>query len=122
MRYDPTVDPDPAQWLAAPEAERLVAVRQHHELAGHPPEGAQAHAAIHTVVETQLAEEYAVTQATLRRLVHDGLDRHDAIHAIGSVVADEILDMLKLKRAYEPEAYARKLAALTAAAWRRGLQ
>jgi hypothetical protein len=40
-------------------------------------------------VETQLAEGHAEATAALDRLLQEGLDRHEALHAIGSVLAEE---------------------------------
>ncbi|HEU4369559.1 MAG TPA: hypothetical protein VFV05_15160 [Methylomirabilota bacterium] len=56
----------------------------------------------------------------MNRLIAEGLRRHDALHAIGSVVAAEMYDIVKSKRTHDPEAYSRKLQHLTAAAWRTG--
>ena len=55
----------------------------------------QLHAAIHTVVENQaaLGDDTPVEQA-LRRLMGEGLDRHEAIHAVGSVLAEHIWEAL----------------------------
>jgi hypothetical protein len=54
------------------------------------------HAAIHVVVENQVAvgDELPVRRA-LERLQGEGLDRHEAIHAIGSVLAGHIHDLMK---------------------------
>jgi hypothetical protein len=71
-------------------------------------------------VENQLAEGHAAATATLSRLMSEGLDRHDAIHAIGAIAMAEMFDMLKVQVAHDPEQYARKLQALTAARWRAG--
>jgi len=50
-------------------------------------ESARAHAATHGIVENQAAMGHAtVVPTTLDRLMRDGLDRHDAVHAIGSVL------------------------------------
>ena len=52
----------------------------------------------------------------------EGLSRHDAVHAIGSLVAEQIYDLLKLKDS--PEAlrarYYAALERLNAAQWRDG--
>jgi hypothetical protein len=50
----------------------------------------------------------------------EGLSRHDAIHAIGSIVTEEIYDLLKLRETPDV-AHAQYYAAierLTAASWR----
>ena len=120
MRYDAESAPDPVEWLATTEEGRLAAVRRHHQNAQHDPGSPQLHAAIHVAVETQLAERHPSATDAMSRLVATGLRRHEALHAIGSVVAVEMFDIVKSKRTHDPEAYARKLQDLTAAAWRKG--
>ncbi|HEV8534007.1 MAG TPA: DUF1841 family protein, partial [Methylomirabilota bacterium] len=116
----PEVAPDPVEWLATTEANRLAAVRRFHQSAKHDTGSPQLHAAIHVVVETQLAERHPAATDAMNRLMADGLRRHEALHAIGSVVAAEIFDIVKSKRIHNPEAYSRELQHLTAAAWRTG--
>ena len=58
--------------------------------------------------------------ATFKRLMDEGLDRHEAIHAVGSVLMGIVFDVI---RKVDDEAninakYGRELAALTAASWR----
>ena len=118
MRYDPEVAPDPTMWLALPESERLEAVRRHHKKARLRAGSPAVHATIHVAVETQLAEGHPAAAAALQRLLADGLDRHEAIHAIGSVLADEMFGVLKEHRSHDAAAYERSLNELTAATWR----
>lgn len=118
MRYDPEVTPDRVEWLATTEADRLAAVRRHHKSVTRGTESPALHAAIHVVVETQLAERHPAATAAMDRLIADGLSRHDALHAIGSLVAEDIFDILKSRRPHDPKTYARKLYQLTAASWR----
>lgn len=120
MRYDPEVAPDPARWLATPEADRLDAVRRHHKKAKCRSGSPELHAVIHITVETQLAERHVAATAAMDRLIAEGLERHEALHAIGSIVAAEMFDVVKSKRTHDPEAYSRKLGKLTAASWRAG--
>lgn len=120
MRYDPDVAPDPAQWLATPEADRLDAVRRHHKRAKCSAGSPELHAAIHIAVETQLAEGHVAATAAMDRLIAEGLERHEALHAIGSIVAAEMFDVVKARRTHDADAYARKLGTLTAASWRAG--
>jgi hypothetical protein len=59
--------------------------------------------------------------ATLAQLMHEGLDRHDAIHAIGSILIGIIYDVLAEKSDAGMDInarYGRELAELTAASWR----
>ena len=118
MRYDPSLAPDPAAWLAASEDDRLDAVRRHHKRAKIRIPGAETHAAIHAAVETQLAEGHPDATTAMRRLMGEGLDRHEALHAIGSVLAEELFGVIRSGREYDPGRYSRELADLTAASWR----
>lgn len=122
-RYDPEVAPDSTEWLALDETERLVLVEDYHRDARIPlPRRArQLHATIHTIVENQLAlEDQKIVRATLQRLMEAGLTRHDAIHAIGSVVTEHIYDLLHME-SLPPEGHAPYYAALqqlTVEKWR----
>ncbi len=121
MDYDAERAPDPVAWAAAPEADRLAAVEAHHRtLAGPHPAVRQprVHAAIHLVVEDQLASgKPPEARRAMDRLVRAGLPRHEAIHAIASVVAATAQGALSGRR-FDPGAYARALDALTGEAWR----
>ena len=120
--YDPLEAPEPEEWLALDEAERLRLAERYHRRAHIRVPSIKAHAAMHVVVENQIAlgDEIPV-RATLDRLMGEGLDRHEAIHAIGLVLAEYIYD---LARAREPEthrieSYYAALERLTADYWRR---
>jgi hypothetical protein len=117
MQYDPLVAPDPGAWLAEPEAARLAAVLDHHQSTGARVGNLNLHAAIHTAVETQLAERYAGSVTTLARLQGEGLDRHEAIHAIGTVVAKHVFRALQ-GDAFDDKAYGSALDTLDAETWR----
>jgi hypothetical protein len=70
-------------------------------------------------VENQvlLGDETPVA-STLERLMSEGLSRHDAIHAIGTVLAPVILDILKNEIRSEPNlVYYERLRELTAEGW-----
>jgi Domain of unknown function (DUF1841) len=120
MRYDPQSAPDAVRWLATAEADRLEAVRRHHKKAGDRAGSPEIHAAVHVAVETQLAEGHPAARAAMDRLIAEGLERHEALHAIGSIVATEMFDVVKSRRTHDPEAYSRKLSKLTAASWLAG--
>lgn len=97
-RYDPEVPPNPAEWLALDEGKRIALVEAYHRDARIPlPRSARSvHAAIHTVVENQLAmDDQEIVRETLQRLLEEGLTRHDALHAVGSVLAELIADAFK---------------------------
>ncbi len=103
------------------EAERIAAVEAYHRLHRIPSPQPRLHATLHTVVENQLAiGEQAVVDA-LGRLQSEGLTRHEAVHAIGMVAAEQIFDVLKARNASGPQAgpsYLERVRQLTAAQWR----
>ena len=121
-QYDPQVAPDSKDWLALDEGERILLVQEHHRDTRVPlPKRARTlHASVHVVVENQLALVDEPVVRALDRLVREGLSRHDAVHAIGSVVAEEIYVLLK-EQDIPDTARTRYYAAierLTAASWR----
>lgn len=71
------------------------------------------------MVENQLAERIPEVTGTLERLLNEGLDRHDAIHAIGSVLAEHLFNIMKTRPAGgDPHAaYFAALESLSAAKW-----
>ena len=124
LHYDADQDPDPADWLALDEVARTAFVRQYHfEQQSALPKPA-VHAALHTVIETQVAMGDPVpARAVLARLMAEGLGRHDAIHAIGSVLAAHLLNLLSMgPQEGDPNtAYFGELELLTAEIWRKSL-
>jgi hypothetical protein len=79
------------------------------------------HATFHVVVENQVAlGDDTPVQQTLARLIEEGLDRHDALHAIGSVLAAHVYEVLKTPEFQtDPNAaYYSELNQLTAVSWR----
>jgi len=95
-RYDPLEAPDPVEWLSLDEQERIDLVQDFHRRARISVPNEPLHAVVHAIVENQIAlgDELPVRRA-LDRLVGDGLDRHDAIHAIGSVLAQFLNEVLR---------------------------
>ncbi|MDP6843544.1 MAG: DUF1841 family protein, partial [Rhodospirillales bacterium] len=76
--------------------ERIILISEYHRETGVVQENEQIHAVIHLVVEDQslLGDELSV-QATLERLMREGLDRHEAIHAVGSVLMDYLQSLMR---------------------------
>jgi hypothetical protein len=122
QRYDPLKAPDPEEWLALDEQERIALVEDYHRRARIRLPNAAVHAMAHTIVESQIAlGDETPARRTAQRLMEEGLDRHEAIHAIGMVLVEFINDLL---RAPEPgsdrnPAYFAALERLTAQDWRR---
>jgi len=121
-RYDPVRAPDAGEWLALDEQERIALAAAHHRRTRAKLPNLQLHAAIHVVVENQIAERVAVVQETLERLLAQGLDRHEAIHAIGSVVAEHVWKAMNetLQGPDLEQGYFRRLEAHGASDWLKG--
>jgi hypothetical protein len=101
---------------------RISLVRDYHRAAGIRLPNATMHATLHAIVETQIAlGDETPAERTAERLMDDGLDRHDAIHAIGMVLAEHIYDVLKTEPlSQDPNApYFAALERLTVEDWRR---
>ena len=119
--YDPALAPDSGAWLAIDEASRLDLVLAHHERQRITVANARLHAAIHVVVENQLALGEIVVVDTFARLQREGLSRHDAIHAVGSVLAQTLLAAIRTKTTSPfglAGGYLEDLKTLTAEAWK----
>lgn len=117
--YDPDVAPDPNEWLALEEDERIGRIAAYHRGAGVRPPNPPIHAALHSVVENQIAEGFQSVGETVARLQAEGLGRHEALHAVGSVLVKSLHALLReeSQAPFEVEAYFRKLRALTAETW-----
>ena len=122
LRYRALENPDPHEWKNADESERLEAVVRHH--AEEPDElpNERLHASIHVVVEDQFAlGDDTPVAAAIQRLINEGLDRHDAIHAVGAVLSKYLWSVLG--NSNEPpaanwsEEYFDEVRELTAAKW-----
>jgi Protein of unknown function (DUF1186)/SEC-C motif len=130
QKYDPLTEPDPQQWLATDEQQRIDLVLAYHRREGIGAPSEKAHAVFHVIVENQIADDELPVRRTAQRLMSEGLDRHEAIHAIGSVAAGNIYDLMREtgpdskpgenKSDRDPsEAYFVELEGLTALGWRR---
>ena len=118
-KYDPLKSPDPAEWLAIDEGERIALVQEYHRRAKIRLPSQIVHAAIHAVVETQIAGHEVPAREALERLMIEGLDRHDAVHAIGSVLAGHMHKLMTQSESPSDRNadYCRDLKTLTAARW-----
>jgi len=121
-RYDPLVAPVPEEWLSLDEGERIRLIDEYHRRARVRLPNRKAHAIFHAVIENQVAagDEIPVRR-TLARLMGEGLDRHEAIHAIGMALSEHIWDLWhRTEPKVDPNApYFAALDRLTAEEWRR---
>ena len=121
MRYDPLTAPEPESWLDLDEGEQLESILRYHKRAKLRCGNVRLHALIHVIVENQLAEGLLSASSALGRLQGQGLDRHDAIHAIGSVLASGIYNAMRGEE-FRVENYETALDSLSADSWRRTVQ
>jgi len=121
LKYNPDRAPDPKTWLSLDEGDRIELVRAYHRRARIRVPNMMLHTAVHATVETQIAlgDELPV-KGKLETLVKDGLDRHEAVHAIGSVLAEHMYNISKERLlGKDPnERYFEVLESLTAESWR----
>ena len=121
--YDPDTSPPSTDWLQSDEGERIELVSSYHRRKKIHLPNAQLHAVIHVVVENQLALGEEVVIETLARLQREGLGRHDALHAIGSVLAADLYELMQESSEATADAqrrYLGRLQELTANNWRAG--
>jgi hypothetical protein len=122
--YNPECTPEIESWLELDDQERIALVATYHRVAKIKLPSAAAHAALHAIVENQIALNREPVVRAMDRLGKGGLTRHDAVHAIGSVVAEHLFDILKTDQnddaATSQARYYAAVERLTAASWRRG--
>ena len=121
-RYDPNEHVNPGDWLELDESERMQLVRRYHRRQRIRLPNETIHAVVHVIVENQVAlgEEFPA-KAVLLRLLKEGLDRHEGIHAIGSVLSEQFFVVMNGQetRGDINSEYMEKLQSLTADSWRR---
>lgn len=96
-QYDPEHAPNPDEWLELGEQERILLVEQYHRFSRAKLPNLTAHAVFHAIVENQIAAGLEPVLRAMARLTKEGLTRHDAVHAIASVLAEHIHDLFKTK-------------------------
>lgn len=119
--YDPDKTPDPRKWLALNEHERIRLAQNYHQAARIKMPSVKAHAAIHAAVENQIATGFGPSCRAIERLQKEGLTRHEAVHAIGSVLAAFIHEVATSEVVSQDDFQARlntAIETLTAARWR----
>jgi hypothetical protein len=127
MRYDALKAPDPQAWLDRDEQERIDQIIDYHRRYHLPVgESTKLHGLAHVIVENQIAlgdPPVPAIREALVRLMGEGLDRHDGLHAVGSVVMGIVSDVVREKGKDAGDINAkigRELAELTAPSWRSG--
>jgi hypothetical protein len=122
--YDPDTAPEPTAWLALDEQLRMIVVEQYHQRRRIRMPNIRLHAVMHTAVENELSEGEAIVTETLLRLRNEGLSRHEAIHAIASVLITHMHGILtrQTTEPFDTRAYYNDLQRLTKDSWRTAFQ
>lgn len=121
-QYDPFQDPEADEWLGLDDDERIRLVLEWHQKNKVKLPNEQLHALFHVIVENQIAEGVSEVLEAYERIQSEGLDRHDAIHALASVLSGELW---KAGTGRSPKGdltkeYFRGLKELTAVGWLTG--
>ena len=117
--YDPDKAPAPKEWLALPEFDRIVLIQDYHEASGDVGENLRAHACYHAAVENQIADgKVEEVAAAMSRLMRAGLSRHEAVHAVASILAEHVFPVMKESIPFDEIGYRRSLRSLTPESWR----
>jgi hypothetical protein len=121
QKYDPMLKPDRHWWEALDDDERISVVTEHHQEADIQLPDEYTHGLLHVVVENQIAMgEETPVEAVLCRLVDENLDRHDAVHAIASILVSHMHELIHGEvAALDHDDYYAELEKLTAEKWLR---
>jgi hypothetical protein len=121
LQYDPYQHIDSEAWQELDESERIESVRQYHRQNRIRLPNETLHATTHVIVENQVALGDAFpARAVLLRLMEEGLDRHEAVHAVGLVLSEQLFAALSEEGDADiNKQYVEKLNRLTAESWRK---
>jgi len=118
--YDPNLNIDPMKWGSLDDDQKLQLVEEYHEQFDPDLPDLALHSVLHTIVENQIAlGDETPAAAALARVESEGLDRHDAVHAIASVLVSYLHEMLGASDTKNHnDQYFEALTKLTAESWR----
>jgi hypothetical protein len=121
LQYDPYQHLDSEAWQELDESERIESVRQYHRQNRIRLPNETLHATAHVIVENQVAlGDSFPARAVLLRLMKEGLDRHEAVPAIGLVLSEQLFAALREEGDADiNKQYVEKLNSLTAESWRK---
>jgi len=93
-QYDPLKAPDPQGWLSLDEQQRISLAQDYHRRARIRLPNETVHAVVHAIVENQIAlGDETPVRRTVQRLLSEGRDRHEAIHAVGMILMEHLNDV-----------------------------
>ena len=121
-RCDAEAQPEPGEWLALDEQHRIYLVEKYHREERIELPNLKAHAIFHIIVENQLAEGLESVARAVARLSAEELSRHEALHAIGFVLANHIHRLMngKVNEQDAQKIYNAEVEKLSAKTWRDG--
>lgn len=117
-KYDPLHAPNPEKWLELDDDQRIQLILQYHKKEGIETPNDQIHAVIHNIIENQIAKnEKSPVKEAVNRLTDEGLDRHEAIHAVGSVLIKHMVNN-KSDKGDSTQSYFEEVKNLTLQKWK----
>jgi hypothetical protein len=120
--YDVSRAPDAAEWLQLDEAARIALVAEaHRRTRGSVGGNEEAHASIHVVVEDRLAMGHAAVVTAYERCRAAGVDRHNAIHALASVVTNHMVAVLESQAGFDQATADQDFESIDPEKWKRKL-
>ncbi len=96
-QYNPEVSPNPKEWIELDEQLRIILIEKYHLQKHVKLSDPAVHATFHSIIESQIAEKLAPVLRAMVRLTDGGLTRHEAVHAVASVLAEHIHDQFEAK-------------------------
>lgn len=84
--YDANKTPNRNEWLALDKTKQLTLIRDYHQNESMDDRALTSHCGMHAAVETQIAQNTPGVRDALGRLRKQGIDRHNAVHAIGLIL------------------------------------
>jgi hypothetical protein len=118
--YDPINGPD-EEWFGLTEDEQLHEVKLAHADEPFEDESAETmHCAIHAVVERQIAAGEPSVKAKIEEFLAAGVDRHEALHAIGWAISETIFDCVHDLKSHPN--FSDRLSALTLESWQKCIE
>lgn len=119
--YDAATPPEALAWLETGEEARIQLVVDYHTSIGDVGDNARTHCLLHVIIENQIAMGGAMepVRERMRQLMAQGLDRHNALHALCYVLIRHMnwIGMSNIKGDQDAR-YFREIRRMTAQKWR----
>ncbi len=119
--YDAATPPEALAWLEMGEEARIQLVVDYHTSIGDVGDNARTHCLLHVIIENQIAMGGAMepVRERMRQLMAQGLDRHNALHALCYVLIRHMnwIAMSNIKGDQDAR-YFREIRRMTAQKWR----